>query len=344
MSDQFTPSDYVWMSRAIALAENGRFTTAPNPNVGCVIVRDGEMVGEGYHYRAGEPHAEVHAMRMAGDKCRGATAYVTLEPCSHYGRTPPCSKGLIDAGIHRVVCSMIDPHSKVAGKGFAMLREAGVEVAVGIMEQEARALNKGFIKRMETGLPFVQLKMGATLDGQTALANGLSQWITGSEARKDVQSFRAQAGGILSTSQTVIADNASLSVRWDELPDHVQASYKQKDLRQPKKVILDRQGRLTSDLNLFRTEGDVITVGPQGDVEVGGTQQGLALKTALSQLAKEQEINHLWVEAGATLAGSLLKENLVDEIVLYIAPKLIGSDGRGLFANLGLERCPSLLN
>ncbi|EKO5201341.1 bifunctional diaminohydroxyphosphoribosylaminopyrimidine deaminase/5-amino-6-(5-phosphoribosylamino)uracil reductase RibD, partial [Vibrio vulnificus] len=252
---EFTAIDRQMMLRAIALAKRGLYTTAPNPNVGCVLLRDGEIVGEGFHFRAGEPHAEVHAMRMAGDKAKGATAYVTLEPCSHYGRTPPCAEGLINAGVSRVVCAMEDPNPQVAGRGFAMLREAGIEVLVGLLQAEAEALNPAFIKRMKTGMPFVQLKMAASLDGQTALANGNSQWITSPQARRDVQRFRAQSGAILSTSKTVIADNASLNVRWSELPSSVQHALPQEQLRQPTRVVLDRQAELSPELKLYQTEG-----------------------------------------------------------------------------------------
>ncbi|MBT0326979.1 bifunctional diaminohydroxyphosphoribosylaminopyrimidine deaminase/5-amino-6-(5-phosphoribosylamino)uracil reductase RibD, partial [Vibrio campbellii] len=199
LSSEFTSQDFEMMSRALKLAKRGIYTTAPNPNVGCVIVRDGEIVGEGHHHRAGEPHAEVHAMRMAGDKTQGATAYVTLEPCSHYGRTPPCAEGLIKAKVARVVCAMEDPNPKVAGRGFQMLRDAGVEVQVGLLESEAIELNKGFIKFMQTGMPYIQLKMAASLDGQSALSNGQSQWITSPKARQDVQRYRALSCGILST-------------------------------------------------------------------------------------------------------------------------------------------------
>ncbi|RAH30864.1 bifunctional diaminohydroxyphosphoribosylaminopyrimidine deaminase/5-amino-6-(5-phosphoribosylamino)uracil reductase RibD, partial [Vibrio vulnificus] len=263
---EFTAIDRQMMLRAIALAKRGLYTTAPNPNVGCVLLRDGEIVGEGFHFRAGEPHAEVHAMRMAGDKAKGATAYVTLEPCSHYGRTPPCAEGLIKAGVSRVVCAMEDPNPQVAGRGFAMLREAGIEVSVGLLQTEAEALNPAFIKRMKTGMPFVQLKMAASLDGQTALANGKSQWITSPQARRDVQRFRAQSGAILSTSKTVIADNASLNVRWSELPSSVQRALPQEQLRQPTRVVLDRQAELSPELKLYQTAGERLIVGPKGDL------------------------------------------------------------------------------
>lgn len=337
---QFSQFDHRMMSRALHLAAKGRFTTAPNPNVGCVITLNNEIIGEGYHARAGEPHAEVHALRQAGDRAKGATAYVTLEPCSHYGRTPPCAEGLIKAGIAKVICAMSDPNPLVGGKGFAMLRQAGVAVEVGLLESEAEQLNRGFIKKMRQSKPFVQLKMAASLDGQTALANGKSQWITSAESRRDVQCYRAMAGAVLSTSQTVIADNASLAVRWQELPDSVKHDYPQQQLRQPKRIILDRRHQLAEDLRLFAESGaEVLTVAEtDADICVELAADGtLNLVTLLSELAGKQQVNHLWVEAGATLAGSLLRQQLVDEIILYLAPKLIGSDGRGLFAALGLN-------
>ncbi|ELR8762071.1 bifunctional diaminohydroxyphosphoribosylaminopyrimidine deaminase/5-amino-6-(5-phosphoribosylamino)uracil reductase RibD, partial [Vibrio vulnificus] len=299
---EFTAIDRQMMLRAIALAKRGLYTTAPNPNVGCVLLRDGEIVGEGFHFRAGEPHAEVHAMRMAGDKAKGATAYVTLEPCSHYGRTPPCAEGLINAGVSRVVCAMEDPNPQVAGRGFAMLREAGIEVSVGLLQAEAEALNPAFIKRMKTGMPFVQLKMAASLDGQTALANGNSQWITSPQARRDVQRFRAQSGAILSTSKTVIADNASLNVRWSELPSSVQRALPQEQLRQPTRVVLDRQAELSPELKLYQTAGERLIVGPKGDLPAPLDEQGqIDLPQLFAQLSQTQFIHHLWVEAGATL-------------------------------------------
>ncbi len=326
------------MSRAISLAKRGIYTTAPNPNVGCVITRDGEIVGEGFHYRAGEPHAEVHALRMAGGNSVGATAYVTLEPCSHYGRTPPCAEGLIKAKVAKVICAMQDPNPQVAGRGIQMLRDAGIEVEVGLLEQDAIALNPAFIKRMQTGLPFVQLKMAASLDGQTALANGKSQWITSEAARRDVQRLRAQSGAILSTSKTVIEDNASLNVRWSDLPQSIKAQYSEPQLRQPVRVILDRQNQLTSELKLFQTEGERLIVGPEGNVELFlNEEQQVSLQDTFAALVNTHNINHLWVEAGATLASSLIKEKLVDELVIYLAPKIMGSDGRGLLGALGLE-------
>lgn len=341
----YTPTDYKLMLQAIEMAKSGMFTTAPNPNVGCVIAHDETVVGAGCHMRAGEPHAEVHALQQAGVRAQGATAYVTLEPCAHYGRTPPCSEALIRAGVSKVICAMEDPNPKVAGRGVKMLRDAGIDVQVGLMQQEAESLNRGFIKLMRTGLPFVQLKMAASLDGQTALSNGQSQWITSKESRRDVQAYRSKACAILSTSQTVLDDDASLAVRWDELPEHIQDKYPQSKLRQPLRLILDRQQRLRPELKLFKTGGDVLVVDQQADgLQVPYNSAGLLdLQATFEQVSKSHHINHIWVEAGATLARSLIQEGLIDEVILYLAPKIMGSDGRGLFGALGLEDMQDVL-
>lgn len=333
------------MQRAIELAKRGIYTTAPNPNVGCVITLGEEIIGEGFHFRAGEPHAEVHALRAAGDRVKGATAYVTLEPCSHYGRTPPCADALVAAGVSRVVCAMVDPNPQVAGRGIQRLRDAGIHVDVGLFQADAEALNPGFIKMMKTGLPYVRLKLASSLDGRTALSNGESKWITGSEARADVQVFRAKAGAILSTSQTVIDDNPSLNVRWEQLPQNVQAEYAQADLRQPVRVILDSQGKVPSDAQLFTLDGKVMVLTGETSewvacdgvevVTVETDDNGLNLEAAMRELAA-RGINHIWVEAGATLAGSLLREGLVDELIVYQAPKLMGADSRALVNFSGL--------
>ncbi|GLT17233.1 riboflavin biosynthesis protein RibD [Vibrio zhanjiangensis] len=333
---EFSSLDYKMMSRAITLAKSGIYTTPPNPNVGCVIVRDELIVGEGFHYRAGEPHAEINALMMAGDKAAGTTVYVTLEPCSHYGRTPPCASALIQANVAKVICAMEDPNPKV--EGIKMLRDAGIEVQVGLLKDDAKALSPAFVKRMTTGLPFVQLKIAASLDGQTALSNGHSQWITSMQARSDVQRYRAQSDAVLSTSKTVIEDNASLNVRWSELPDSVRHQLPEKEVRQPKRVILDRQNELTPDLKLFSTTGARIIVSEQGDLNPHLTPSGqVDLKATFADLASNFGINHLWVEAGSTLARSLIQQGLVDELVLYLSPKIMGSDGRGLFGALGLS-------
>ena len=333
----FTIEDHTHMSRALKLAELGKYTTAPNPRVGCVIVKEGLVVGEGFHYRAGEPHAEVHALQAAKERAIGATVYVTLEPCSHYGRTPPCAEALMKAKVGRVVCAMQDPNTLVSGRGIQMLRSAGIEVDVGLLEQDALDLNRAFIKTMRSGLPFVQLKLAGSLDGQTALKNGQSQWITSSQARQDVQAFRAQSGAILSTSKTVIDDDASLTVRWSELPASIQAIYPEQALRQPPRVILDRKQTLTPNLRFFQSQTESIIIAPSNEHfdELDWSKQ-LELLPIFQTLAKTYSINHLWVEAGATLSRSLIREGLVDELILYIAPKLMGNDGRGLLGDLGL--------
>lgn len=346
MPQSFTAIDYTMMSRALALAKKGRFTTSPNPNVGCVIAHGDHIVGEGFHFRAGEPHAEVFALRQAKEKAKGATAYVTLEPCSHYGRTPPCAEALVKAGVSKVICAMQDPNPQVAGRGFKILTDAGIQVEVGLLESDAVALNPAFIQQMSTGKPFVQLKLAASLDGQTALSNGQSQWITSPNARRDVQAFRARAGAVLSTSKTVIDDNASLNVRWSELPDSVKDEYAEGALRQPIRVILDRQHKLTSSLRLFSVPGEIITVSDSepADLCIGlDSSRGIDLEQTFARLNRDYQINHLWVEAGSTLASSLLKQDLVDELVLYLAPKLMGADGRGLFHLLGLENMEQVI-
>lgn len=352
----FSPNDHAMMLRAINLAKNGQFTTAPNPNVGCVIALGDEIVGEGYHYQAGQPHAEVFALRAAGERARGATAYVTLEPCSHYGRTPPCAEALVNAGVSRVVCAMVDPNPKVSGRGVKILQHAGVEVQTGLMERDAEALNPGFIKRMKTGRPFVQLKLAASLDGRTALANGESKWITGPAARADVQCFRAKAGAILSTSATVLADDPSLNVRWSELGSHIHPVYPHANLRQPTRVVIDSGNRVTLAHRLIHLPGETLLIRTHTDeqqwpdsveqvvVPASSTSTQVDLVALMETLAA-QEINHIWVEAGASLAGALLSAGLVDELILYQAPKLMGSDSRGLVcldSMVSMDQVPEL--
>ncbi|CCG86393.1 bifunctional diaminohydroxyphosphoribosylaminopyrimidine deaminase/5-amino-6-(5-phosphoribosylamino)uracil reductase RibD [Erwinia piriflorinigrans] len=338
--------DEVYMARALELARRGRFTTTPNPNVGCVLVRDGQIVGEGFHLRAGEPHAEVHALRMAGENACGATAYVTLEPCSHHGRTPPCCDALIAAGIKRVVTAMQDPNPQVAGRGLYRLQQAGIEVSHGLMMQEAEALNRGFLKRMRTGFPWVQLKLGASLDGRTAMASGESQWITSPEARRDVQRLRAQSSAILSTSGTVLADDPALTVRHDELDSATLADYPADLLRQPVRIIVDGQNRVTPQHRLISQPGETWLARTACDERqwpenvsqliVPRYQERLDLVSMLMLLGKKQ-INSVWVEAGAQFSGALLQAGVVDELIVYLAPKLLGDAGRGLCQLPGLE-------
>ena len=340
MNEPFSPQDVAFMQLALDLAKQGEFTTTPNPSVGCVLVKDGKVVGKGFHAKAGEPHAEVMALREAGENARGATAYVTLEPCSHFGRTPPCAKGLVEAGVSKVIAAMCDPNPQVAGKGLQILSDAGIESAVGLLEENAEQLNKGFLKRMRTGKPFVQLKLAMSIDGKTAMASGESKWITGAQARADVQQYRAKASAILSTSQTVLADDPSLNVRWEELPLDVKAGYPQEKLRQPVRVILDSSHKVRSDFKVFSTESPVWLVG-EDDYPLTGfpvftdylqldrNQGETRLQALMAELGKRQ-INTLWVEAGATLAGALIAENLVDELIIYMASKLLGDQARDL--------------
>ncbi|MCG8155568.1 bifunctional diaminohydroxyphosphoribosylaminopyrimidine deaminase/5-amino-6-(5-phosphoribosylamino)uracil reductase RibD [Brenneria goodwinii] len=341
------PQDERYMARALELARRGRFTTAPNPNVGCVIVKDGEIVGEGYHLRAGEPHAEVHALRMAGEQARGATAYVTLEPCNHHGRTPPCADALIAAGIARVVAAMQDPNPQVAGRGLHRLQQAGVDVSHGLMLSEAEKVNLGFLKRMRTGFPYVQLKMAASLDGRTAMSSGESQWITSPQARQDVQRFRAESAAILSSSATVLADDPSLTVRWSELDAETQRIYPVENVRQPVRVIVDSRRRVVPQHRIISQPGQTWLARVQTDEQAWpeNVEQlrlpqhngGIDLVALMMVLGKRQ-INSVWVEAGANLAGALLKAGVVDELIVYLAPKLLGDNARGLCVLPGLSQ------
>lgn len=333
----FTAQDEMYMARAIELAKKGRFTTTPNPNVGCVLVKDNHIIGEGFHQLAGQGHAEVNALAVASENAKGATAYVTLEPCSHYGRTPPCAEGLKAAGVVKVIAAMVDTNPQVAGKGLKILSDAGIEVAFGLLEQQARALNLGFFKRMEQGLPYVTCKMAASIDGKTALKNGQSKWITGSAARQDVQLHRAQSCAILTGADTVITDDAKLNVRLSELP---QALPTELPLRQPVRVIIDSQNRLTPELAVFNIESEIIIFTTKVDkstqwphfvrhIEVPQQNNKVNLTSVLAHLAKLQ-FNHVYLEAGATLAGKMTELNLIDEYIFYLAPKLMGCDAKSL--------------
>ncbi len=333
----FSELDKHYMARAIELAAQGRFTTAPNPNVGSVIVRDGEIVGEGYHRQAGGPHAEVFALRQAEHLASGATCYVTLEPCSHYGRTGPCALALVNAGVKKVVVAMLDPNPLVAGRGIQILQDAGIEVQVGLLEEQARALNPGFLSRMERQKPYIRLKLATSLDGRIALANGKSQWISSPESRSDVQLMRAQAHAILSTATTVLADNARLTVR----PEGLGISrLEDGSVRQPIRVILDRSLKLTGRELLFSQNGPIVLVhdkhykprfeNPQVRfIAVDADELGLNLSELMPVLASEN-INDLWVEAGAVLAGSLWQAGLVDELIIYQAPVLLGDKAKAM--------------
>lgn len=338
MQNKFTQQDRKFMQMAIDLAMKGRFTTTPNPSVGCVLVKEGKVIGQGFHLKAGQPHAEVMALREAGDNARGSIAYVTLEPCSHFGRTPPCAKGLIEAGVLKVVVAMQDPNPQVAGKGLAMLEQAGIETAVGLLSEEAENLNKGFLQRMRIHRPFVQLKMAMSIDGRTAMSDGESKWITGEKARQDVQQYRARASAILSTSQTVLIDNPTLNVRWEQLPKEIQQQYPDTELRQPIRIILDSQHRVMPQHLLFKQPSPIWLVSHTArDMSLfPDFCQSIPIEktpnffTALSDTLAERQINTLWIEAGAQLAGALIEAKLVDELIIYVAPKLLGDKGKGL--------------
>ncbi len=335
-------TDEVWMARALQLAEKGLCTTSPNPRVGCVIVRDGEIVGEGWHQQAGGPHAEVHALRMAGDKARGATAYVTLEPCSHHGRTPPCAEALIAAGVKRVVGAVEDANPQVAGQGFALLRDAGIDVTSGCLRDQAWALNEGFMLRMSRGRPLVRLKLAMSIDGRTAMASGESQWITGPEARRDVQRMRARSCAVITGANSVMLDDPSMNVRFREadldIPETLQ--------RQPLRVLIDGRERIGSDARLFHVSGDILIAGRQPRIKpiertqnMGQTHYWHASQSGdqvdLGELLRQlgdRGCNEVLVETGANLAGAFIAAGLVDELVIFCAPTLLGSEARPLLS------------
>jgi len=327
----FSAVDHGMMARALQLAERGLWTTTPNPRVGCVLARDGEIVGEGWHAKAGEPHAEVNALRAAGDRAFGATAYVTLEPCSHHGRTPPCAEALIEAGVSRVVAAMTDPNPLVAGKGLAVLQAAGIVMASGLLESEARELNIGFVSRMTRGRPWLRLKAAASLDGKTALNNGVSQWITGPDARRDGQRWRARACAILTGIGTVRDDDPQLNVRDIETT------------RQPLRVVVDSRLETPVSARILQG-GPVLIAGAIENAEkmallrstgaevliLPNAAGKVELKDLLDELGS-RGINEVHAEAGFKLNGSLLREGLVDEVLLYLAPCLVGHAASGLF-------------
>lgn len=333
--------DHRFMARALQLARRGLYSTHPNPRVGCVLVKGGVIVGEGYHRRAGEPHAERHALAAAGAEARGATAYVTLEPCCHHGRTPPCSDGLIQAGVKRVVAAMPDPNPKVAGQGLAQLTAAGIEVETGIMQAEAEALNPGFIKRMRAGLPYVRCKLAMSLDGRTAMANGESKWITSAAAREDVHRLRARSTAILTGLGTLLADDPAMDVR---LSPEALGMDSDLPVPHPVRVVLDPALQTPPTAKMLSLAGPVLILCSAearlraAALEAAGAQvaslpmegENLNLHEVMRFLA-EQEINEVLLESGAVLAGAMLGEGLIDELVVYLAPHLMGNAARGLF-------------
>ena len=353
----FSKLDHQYMALAIKLAKQGHYTTSPNPRVGCVLVNkvEGEtqVIGMGFHQKAGHGHAEVNALIDATNKfphlIKGATAYVTLEPCSHFGKTPPCAKKLIDCDIKRVVAAMVDPNPEVSGRGLTMLKQAGIQTEFGLLESEAKALNEGFIKLMTEKLPYVRVKLAASLDGKTAMKNGESKWITSSSARRDVQKLRAQSCAVISGADSILTDNAKMTVRWSELGD-LKESYPEKSLRQPIRVVIDSRNRLTPDLEFFKQNSPVLLVQRQNDkialenlpqwphfveqaylptVKNSLNEDKVDLHALLVLLA-QRGINDALVESGAYLAGAFIEQNLADELVLYQAPKLMGGDCKNL--------------
>jgi diaminohydroxyphosphoribosylaminopyrimidine deaminase/5-amino-6-(5-phosphoribosylamino)uracil reductase len=332
----FSATDHALMARALRLAERGAYTARPNPMVGCVIARDGEVVGEGWHQRKGGPHAEVFALEAAGDRARGATAYVSLEPCAHHGSTPPCAEALVAAGVARVVAAMRDPFPSVDGAGFERLQAAGIVVEHGLMEAQARELNRGFLARVERGRPWLRVKLATSLDGRTAMASGDSKWISGEASRHDVQRWRARSGALLTGAGTVLADDPQLTVRLEDGSDFLP----------PLRVVLD-PGLATVARGRVR-EGDAPTLYihapdarlPRGleidrvAVPVQGTRFDL---DAVLRLLAGRGINEVQLEAGATLAGAFLDAGLVDELLLYVAPVLLGPRARPLFDGLHID-------
>lgn len=328
----FTANDHLYMTRALQLAEQGMLTTMPNPRVGCVVVKNGKIIGEGAHLKAGEPHAEVFALKQAGDTANGATLYVTLEPCSHTGRTPPCAQAIVNAGISKVIAAMQDPNPQVSGSGLAHLQANNVEVASGLMQVQAEALNPGFISRMTRQMPFVRSKIAASLDGKTALNNGQSQWITGESARLDVQHWRARSCAILTGIGTVLVDNPSMTVREIEVD------------RQPFKVIVDSQLKISPNAKILQGGNALIAFSQANPIKeaellaagaellcIPNNEGKVCLKTLLSHLAS-REINEVLCEGGEGINGALMAQNLIDELLIYYAPKLMGASAKSMFA------------
>lgn len=336
MDTDFSVFDYACMAEALRLAEQGLYGTDPNPRVGCVIARDGKIVGRGFHRKAGEAHAEVHALQEAAQYAKASTVYVTLEPCSHRGRTPPCTNALIEAGVGQVIAAMQDPNPKVAGQGFAKLRAAGIRVATGLMETQARALNPGFVSRMTRGKPWVRSKLAVSLDGRTALANGESKWISDAAARRDAHRWRARSSAILTGSGTVLADDPALTVRLEE---------SETAWRQPLRVVVDSGLRIPAAAKLLHEPGKVCIATLERDTErrqplidAGAeimdaieADGRIDLEKLMRHLA-ERECNEILVEAGPGLNGSLLEAGLIDEVIIYLAPHLLGDSARGMFS------------
>ena len=326
----FSSDDHAYMSQALQLAEKGLYSTSPNPRVGCVIVRDGKIVGSGWHVKTGQPHAEINALNIAGGAAQGATVYLTLEPCSHYGRTHPCAEALIRAKVAKVIIAMQDPNPLVAGKGTSLLKQSGINVLVGLMGEWAKDLNVGFVSRMTNNRPWVRMKIAASLDGKTALNNGVSQWITGEAARHDGHRLRARSCAVLTGIGTVLEDDPQLSVRFIETP------------RQPLRIIIDSRLKIPTTARVLRGEGELIFTTTDNKErisalkEVGArpiilpNEKGKIDLAGLMQILADFEINELLVEAGNRLSSAFIREGLVDELIIYFAPHLIGNRAMGM--------------
>ncbi len=337
--------DYQMMSKALQLAQKGQYTARPNPMVGCLIVKDKQIVGEGFHQKCGTAHAEVHALTMAKKAATGATCYVTLEPCSHQGKTGPCAQALIDSGVSRVIAAMLDPNPLVSGKGFQMLQAAGIEVEFGLMEAQAKELNRGFYQRFTQGRPWVTCKLAMSLDGRTALSSGESQWITGSAARAQVQQLRARQDAIITGIGTLKADNPSMTVREADCQPELNDWFQQAQnlgFKQPSRVVFDRQASANFQTRFFNSDTKIFWVSEKNisNVELPAHVEHIAENTqpkeVLSYLAK-QGMNNVLLESGHVLAGQFLAEGLIDELIIFMAPKLMGNLAQGLFA-LNIEK------
>ena len=326
----FSSDDHAYMSQALQLAEKGLYSTSPNPRVGCVIVRDGKIAGSGWHVQTGQPHAEINALNIAGGAAQGATVYLTLEPCSHYGRTHPCAEALIRAKVAKVIIAMQDPNPLVAGKGASLLKQSGINVLVGLMGEWAKDLNVGFVSRMTNNRPWVRMKIAASLDGKTALNNGVSQWITGEAARHDGHRFRARSCAVLTGIGTVLEDDPQLSVRFIETS------------RQPLRIIIDSQLKIPTTAKVLRGEGELIFTTTDNKERISAlkeagarpiilpSEKGKIDLAGLMQILADFEINELLVEAGNRLSSAFIREGLVDELIIYLAPHLIGNRAMGM--------------
>ena len=353
-------SDIFYMQKALELAKKGLYSTKPNPAVGCVLVKDGIIVGEGWHQKAGQPHAERVALASAGNKAQGATAYVTLEPCSHFGRTPPCADGLIEAKVTRVVVAMRDPNPLVSGQGIKRIEDAGIDVLVGVLEEEAKAINLGFIRKMEKQLPFVRLKMASSLDGRTAMNNGESHWITGEESRKEVHKMRAQSGALITGIGTVLADNPSLTVR---LTDQELAELNlSQDNCHPIRIVLDPNLSMPTDAKMLSLPGRTILMTSKETtdrspelvemfynhgvelVAVSAQDDRLDIESILRYLAEVEDVNDVMVESGAIVAGAFMQSGLVNELHSFIAPSLMGNTAKPMFVLPGIESMDQKMN